>query len=237
MKLSSLILILLVGAYAVMWIGGVAHYVLKGGPPLDAPWTASIFLLLAGILVTIFSKKRERIGLAIAALIGFIAEILGVRYGLIFSPYHYTDVLQPQLFNVPLVMLCAWMVLVSYARQMASTLNLPVRLEAVVAAVWMTAIDLVIDPLAANQLGYWRWVKSSAYYGIPWFNFVGWFIISLIIFSLIRQRWESNYRTQCVGLSIVLFFTVIALSSGMVLAGIIGLVLCLIHFAPGFRFR
>ncbi len=72
---------------------------------------------------------------------------------------------------------------VTYVRQMLMNLRLSAWLEALIAASWMTAIDLVIDPLAANQLGYWRWVKSSAYYGIPLHNFAGWFVVSLIIFS------------------------------------------------------
>ena len=154
----------------------MGHYALIGGPPLDAPWAASVFLLLAGVIVAVTSAQRDLPGLVVAATLGFIAEIVGVHYGFIFSPYNYTSVLQPQLLGVPLVMLSAWMVLVAYVRQMLGGLKLSVWLEAVLSAAWMTAIDLVIDPLAANQLGYWRWVKSGIYYGIPLHNFIGWFV-------------------------------------------------------------
>src|SRR5262245_54220135 len=119
LKLKSLPLAALAAAYAVMWIGGVAHYALYGRPPLDAPWAASVFLTLAGLLVLAASRGNDRIRLSAAALFGFAAEIIGVRYGFIFSPYHYTDVLQPQFLGVPLVMLSAWMVLASYCGQMA----------------------------------------------------------------------------------------------------------------------
>lgn len=232
--IRSLPLTGLILAYVVMWIGGVGHYALIGGPPLDAPWAASVFLLLAGVIVVVTSAKRDLPGLVAAATLGFIAEILGVHYGFIFSPYNYTSVLQPQLLGVPLVMLSAWLVLVAYVRQMLDGLKLSIWLEAVLAAAWMTAIDLVIDPLAANQLGYWRWVKSGAYYGIPLHNFIGWFAVSLIIFGIVRQRWQTNRIARHVGLSIVFFFSAIALSYGLWLVAGIGVALCLIDWRVRF---
>lgn len=241
LKLKSFLLAALTVAYAVMWVGGLGHYGLYGGPPLNAPWAASVFLTLAGLLVLATSRGSDLIRLLAAALLGFIAEIIGVRFGFIFSPYRYTDVLQPQFLGAPLVMLSAWMVLVSYCYQMVGNLNLPRLIEGALAALWMTAIDLVIDPLAANQLGYWRWARSGAYYGIPMQNFIGWFVVSLMIFSLFSRKapkipyemwvWQKNRAARYVGLSIVLFFTAIALSHGLVLAGVIGLGLCLAHLA------
>ena len=220
---------ILVGAYLVMWLGGIGHYVLVGKPPLDAPWAASLFLLLAGLIVLLTSRWNEMVGLIAAAAIGFLAEILGVRYGFIFSPYSYTKVLIPHLLDVPVVMISAWMVLVAYARQLFAPMRWPAWIEAVVCAAWMTAIDLVIDPLAANTLGYWRWVETGYYYGIPFHNFAGWFVVSLIIFLLLRQNWEVNRWAIYVGLSIVLFFTAIALSQQLWLAGAVGLALVAVH--------
>jgi bisanhydrobacterioruberin hydratase len=231
LRLKSLPLAALAAAYAVMWIGGVGHYALYGGPPMDMPWAASVFLALGGLLIVVTSRGRDLIGLMVAALLGFVAEVIGVRYGFIFGPYRYTDVLQPQILGAPLVMLSAWMMLVSYCRQMLMNQNLPRSVEAALAALWMTAIDLVIDPLAANQLGYWRWTQSGVYYGIPAQNFIGWFVVSFIIFNASRWGLRKN-RTAChVGLSIVIFFTAIAFSYGLALAGIIGLGLCLAHLA------
>ncbi|MBK7600408.1 MAG: carotenoid biosynthesis protein [Acidobacteria bacterium] len=123
MKFNRIVFSILVCAYAVMWAGGLGHYILLGRPPLDAPWAASAFLLLAGILVIASSSGRDSLSLLAAASIGFLAEILGVRYGFIFSPYQYTEVLQPQLLGVPVVMLSAWMVLLSYVRQLLSRLR------------------------------------------------------------------------------------------------------------------
>src|SRR5262245_15016483 len=142
MSTRKLVMVGLIGVYLLMWVGGVGHYVLLGGPPLGAPWTASLFLLLAGAVVVAPLGKSELRALLTAALIGFAAEVLGVKYGFIFSPYRYTETLRPQLFGVPLVMLSAWMVLVAYTRQLSLKVDLPRWLETLLAAGWMTAIDL-----------------------------------------------------------------------------------------------
>lgn len=229
LKPRSLLLAALSVFYAVMWLGGVAHYILYGAPPLDAPWAASVFLLLAGLLVLLNTALKCWPSLTLAAALGFAAEVLGVRYGFIFSPYHYTEVLQPQLLNVPLVMLSAWLVLVAYVREMLSIGRWPRWLIALLAAAWMTAIDLVIDPLAAHQLAYWRWAQGGIYYGIPAHNFLGWFVVSFIIFGLLPPRAQANRWARYIGLSIILFFTAIAFAYRLTLAGNIGLILCLVH--------
>ena len=231
-KLKELnkLFVLLLAVYALMWSGGIFHYDLFGKPPLDAPWAASLFLLLAGVIVLgTTTARRDWLSLLGAAALGLASEIHGVKYGMIFSPYEYTKVLQPHLFDVPLVMFSAWLVLLAYTKQMLMPLRLPLWLEAVCAAAWMTAIDLVIDPLAANQLGYWRWAQAGNYYGIPLHNFVGWFGVSLVIFLIARQRWQPNVWAQYVGLSITIFFSAIALSFSLYLPAAVGCALCFLH--------
>jgi bisanhydrobacterioruberin hydratase len=185
--------------------------------------------LLAGVIVIWTSARRDWLSLLGAAALGFASEIHGVKYGMIFSPYEYTKVLQPHLLGVPLVMFSAWLVLLAYTKQMLASQCFPVWLEAVLAALWMTAIDLVIDPLAANQLGYWHWQQAGSYYGIPFHNFVGWFAVSLMIFMVMRQRWQPNVWAKYVGLSITIFFSAIALSFSMYLPAAVGCALCFLH--------
>ena len=192
-------------------------------------WTAPLFLLLAGAIVLTTSGLSEIRFLLLGGTMGFIAEVGGVYSGVIFSGYWYTDVLEPQLFNVPLVMICAWIVLIGYVRQMLIGCSHPRWLIVVLASAWMTAIDLVIDPLAAGVLGYWRWLEQGVYYGIPAHNFLGWFGVSLLIFSSLRGEVVKNAWAQHTGLSIILFFTVLAWIYGLVLAGVIGIVLCILH--------
>ena len=224
-------MIALLGMYLLMWFGGIVSYVFSVGPPADARWTAAAFLFLAGLIVAVASTAADLKWLVVAALMGFISELGGVHLGFIFSPYRYTEVLQPQVAGVPLAMIAAWMALLAYVWQMLREMNLPKWGEVAVGAAWMTAIDLVIDPLAANSLGYWEWAQAGFYYGIPWRNFVGWFVVSALIFGLVRRRFEMNPWARFIGLSIILFFTIIAFAYRLVLAGAFGALLCFIHYA------
>jgi bisanhydrobacterioruberin hydratase len=231
--------IVLWGLYAVMWVGGVGSHIVNGHAPADVAWAAPVFLALAGALVLVDASWRERLVLVTAAFLGVAAEMIGVHTGLIFSGYVYTDALGPQLWGVPIVMASAWMVLVAYVREMLSSRQLSGWMGIIFGAVWMTVIDLVIDPLAAGPLEYWRWSESGFYYGIPARNFFGWFVISLAILALIsrfgEQKQGPSRSAQSVGASIILFFTFIALAHHLMLAGIIGVVLCAFH--PYFAFR
>jgi len=162
--------------------------------------------------------------------LGFAAEAVGVASGFPFGRYHYTATLFPLVLGVPVVMTAAWLVLFAYVRQMARS--------PLVAAAWMTAIDFVIDPLATKTLNYWAWDNTGPYYGIPWTNFAGWFLVSLVLFALARRPATPNPRTSWLGLSVVAFFTVIALGVGLKLAGAIGIGLVILHAAlawPGAR--
>ena len=235
-QVSPLVRILL-AAYLVMWLGGVAHYAVAGKPPLDAPWAATLFLALAGLLALLTASRAQKLPLLIAALIGFLAEIVGVRYGFLFSPYSYTRILFPLFLDVPVVMLSAWMVLVAYSWQLWGRMALNRPALTLVCAGWMTAIDLVIDPLAANQLGYWHWVERGKYYGIPFHNFAGWFVVSLVIFLLISAPKAVTNLHLHIGLSIVIFFTVIALSFKVWIAGAAGVLLVTIDLFVRYHSR
>ena len=231
MNTRKVILTALAGAYVALWVGGVSAHVLQGGPPTDAQWAASVFLLLAGLIALVTASPANLGGLLAAAGVGFIAEYVGVSYGFLFGRYVYTGTLQPLLLGVPLVMACAWMILFAYVKQMLLPFKLSKLTEMTISGVWMVAIDLLIDPLAANRLGYWRWIETGAYYGVPARNFLGWFLVSFMIFGIIRQHPQSDLWARSVGLSILLFFTVIALAYQLALAAGVGLVLSLVHLA------
>ncbi|MGI9105595.1 MAG: carotenoid biosynthesis protein [Pyrinomonadaceae bacterium] len=227
-----MVIAVLVMLYAVLWVGGVSHYLFIGAVSASQQWIASAFLTLAGLIVLCSTASRgDLLKLLFVALLGLLVEVCGVSYGVPFGRYAYTGVLQPTLFGVPIVMAFAWMTLVAYVKQMFATVNTPVWLEPTAAAAWMTAIDLVIDPLAANQLGYWRWFERGVYYGIPVSNFAGWFAASLLLFSLLRRPWRPNAWPRWAGLSIILFFTLIAFSYRLFAGALIGLALCALHLS------
>ena len=216
--------------YLMLWMGGIYSHLFRGAPPADMDWTTPLFLLLAGAIVLTSSRRSEITFLLLGGMIGFMAEVAGVYSGWVFGSYWYTDALRPQLFGVPLAMIPAWLVLIGYVRQMLIGWKVPAWLSVLCASAWLTAIDLIIDPLSAGVLGHWRWQEQGFYYGIPAHNFAGWFGVSLVIFSLLRGPVVRNVWAERTGLSIVLFFTLLAWIHGLLLATLFGVVLSLLHF-------
>ncbi len=214
-----------------MWIGGVSqHWLTEAAPQPDESWLAALFLTLAGLIVLVSTRVWSEQALLLGiALLGFFAEVAGVHFGFPFGDYRYTDALGPDLLGVPVVMTFAWMTLAAYVKQALLRLKLSAWVEVVIGALWMTAFDLLIDPLAANELGYWRWVEAGPYYGVPIINFVGWFVVSLLVFVILRRKFKPSRVTRLVGLSLILFFTLIALAYGKFGVALVGGGLCIIH--------
>ena len=213
-------------AFSLLWAGGVAGAWLGRKGEADGP-LASLFLLLAGLVVLLGARtRREVLSLASIALLGFAVEAAGVRTGFPFGAYAYTGVLRPQLLGVPVVMGLAWMALVAYACEVAGRLRLPPWLAVVAGALWTTALDLVIDPLAVNRFGYWTWTHGGNYYGIPFTNFAGWFVTALIACRVLTARPRPNFWANFVGTAILLFFAANALAHSLPFVALVGFALC-----------
>jgi putative membrane protein len=211
--------------FAVLWFGGVASAWL-GVERADSGALASLFLLTAGLVVLLGERTgRGLLRLACVALLGFAFEAAGVRFGVPFGRYVYTEALQPQLLGVPVVMGPAWMVLVAFASDAAGRLRLRGWRAILFAALLTTATDLVIDPLAANRLGYWRWAEAGSYYGVPLVNFAGWFLTALVACRVTGAR--ANSWAGLVGAAIMLFFALLALAHSLPGVALVGFALCL----------
>jgi len=214
--------------YGVMWVGGVSAYVFRGGPAAHEAWTAPAFLALAASIVFITTPRGNAGWLVAVLAAGFASEYGGVRCGCVFGAYEYTTALRPAVLGVPLVMSAAWMVLIAYVQQLRVARGWRGPGAAVLAAAWMTTIDLVLDPVAAGPLGYWRWQQPGAWFGIPLSNFAGWFVVSLAIFAALSRAtpWHRNPWARAVGITIVAFFTIIAGSYRLFVPAAVGALLC-----------
>ena len=220
--------------YYTMLVGAIYSHVVNRKAPLNG-FASAIFLFIAGGLVLLVSSSQDRLRLCLAALIGFAAEVIGVRYGWLFGNYYYTEILAPNLFGVPLAMGCAWLLLVGYIQNMLAPFKLSKITSIILLGGWMTVIDLLIDPLAAHEFGYWSWLEEGVYYSIPFRNFVGWFIVSGLIAVtdvLIFSRGFLPRRTiQNVGLGVIVLYTVCAFGYHLWMAGTVGMVLIILHWA------
>ena len=135
------------------------------------------------MLVQAWGPKRSARTLVIVVTIAFLAEWVGSRTGFPFGSYHYTDVLQPQLAGVPLLIPLAWMMMLPPAWAVAHLLTGRSSRDArfvLLAALAITLWDLFLDP---QMVGWniWVWEQPGPYFGIPLVNFPGWFLVSALI--------------------------------------------------------
>lgn len=138
-------------------------------------------------------------------LIGVLAEVLGVRYNIIFGNYYYGNSLGPQVLEVPLIIGFNWLTLSFATYGVSSYLFKNKTVITVFASILMVLTDYIIEPMA-GALDFWHWAGGK----IPIQNYVGWFFVSLIIHSiLVKMNFKFNIKL-CLALllSQILFFTI-----------------------------
>jgi putative membrane protein len=184
-----------------------------------------LFLWVAAAVIALF-PHRVLAQLLAGALIGFVSEIVGVRYGIPYGAYQYTPTLGASVAGVPLAMIAAWFVLLSYAWHRASELTRSLWTARLLAALVMVAFDLLIDPVAIGPMKLWVWQESGPYYGVPSVNFLGWFAVSFVSLLFVHRPLPSDYRAaHLVGVAVLMFFVVLALRNGLLAAASVGAML------------
>ena len=133
-----------------------------------------------------------------AVVVGWVAEELGVTTGLVFGPYHYTDVLGHKLGAVPLLIPLIWFMILYLAYVISNLIagDGPAgHYKHISHAVWLsalgaliaTAYDLTLDPFMSQEpIRAWRWDASGPYYDIPDQNFRGWIAVAFVALLLMR---------------------------------------------------
>jgi putative membrane protein len=117
--------------------------------------------------------------------VGFIVENVGVITGAPFGRYHFTHVMGPMLWHVPILLGIAY-VGMGYVSWTLGRLIVGPRLVGLplAAAFIMVAWDLSMDPVWANLVHGWIWEQGGSYFGVPLSNFVGWYATVYVIYQL-----------------------------------------------------
>ncbi len=162
----------------VLWTWGQAA--LQRGMSLAVLIQALTVLVILG---QAWGFKRTVSLLVVVGVSSYAAEYLGSQTGIPFGKYHYTDVLQPQLAGVPLLIPLAWMMMLPPAWAMASRISGRDGRSprfVLLSALAFTAWDLFLDPQMVGW-NFWVWEIPGQFFGIPLVNFLGWLLISGLI--------------------------------------------------------
>jgi uncharacterized membrane protein len=141
---------------------------------------------------------------ALALVVGWVAEQLGATMGWIFGAYHYTEVLGPRLGAVPVVIPMMWFTLgyTAYVLSNFIVWRTPAHgresvtdaaLVTFLAALILTAFDLGADPYLVYTLKAWIMVKTDgAWFGETVQGFFGWVFVSCVIIGGFRWLARSG---------------------------------------------
>lgn len=143
--------------------------------------------VVLSILTPVWGWRRTWLTFLAVGTMGWLAEFIGTATGLPFGRYFYTNRLQPQIGHVPLLVPIAWFMLLPACWRLAEMIGGNRWQRAITAASSMVAWDLLLDPQMVNWR-FWVWenVPNVSWFGIPFLNFFGWFLVSLLMTLILR---------------------------------------------------
>ena len=188
------------------------------GPPANTPLVAmEVFSAFALALVDgarAWGFRGILVFAAICAVVGNVAENIGVATGLPFGHYAFLYVMGPKLFAVPVLLGLAYVGMAYASWTLGSALvgrgvNSRMRRLAVplVGALFMTAWDVAQDPVWSTMLHAWAWFDGGPWFGVPIQNYIGWYLhVALVfwLFSLVEAK-AGLQRTPSIGPALVLY--------------------------------
>lgn len=117
---------------------------------------------------------------ALIFFFGFFVELAGVHTGLIFGEYRYGATLGPKLMGVPVIIGLNWLLIIYCIASLFETIRIPFWLKVISGSVLAVLIDMLIEPVAMKY-DFWAWTD----YIVPIQNYIGWFITSVVMFSIL----------------------------------------------------
>jgi putative membrane protein len=158
-------------------------------------------LLMAGLLFYTHEKKNVAFlsFFVICVLTGIVVEVIGTSTGMLFGNYSYGKVLGPGIYKVPFIIGINWFIMMYCcgatinrlltkiiekltANSSVATREVQVISVAVDGALLAVFFDWLMEPVAV-KLGYWTWLGNGE---IPFYNYVSWFLISMVLLFLFK---------------------------------------------------
>jgi uncharacterized membrane protein len=166
-------------------------YPLVSGAARDRLTVVTVLLFAAASITHALVWRGPAWALTLVAVTaggGLLAEAVGVHTGIPFGAYSYTGSLGWELSGVPVVIPFAWTMMAYPALLVGRGISPhPVR-GPLVAGAALASWDLFLDPQMVDA-GYWVWAPGGGptLAGIPVSNFVGWFLVSVLMMALLWQ--------------------------------------------------
>ncbi len=123
-------------------------------------------------------------------LIGFFVEVAGVLTGVVFGEYSYGHALGFKIWGTPPMIGLNWLMLIYAVYQIINLWKIPVFIRVLGGSALMVIYDIIMEPVAV-KLNMWSWGGGD----IPLQNYVAWFIISVVMLSILFLT-KIKYRNK-----------------------------------------
>ncbi|QDZ40997.1 carotenoid biosynthesis protein [Euhalothece natronophila Z-M001] len=182
-----------------------------------------------------------------ALSLSLASELLGTSTGFPFGHYHYLSGLGYKIadlvpFTIPLswfyVGFCTYLI----ARVGLEQIALPSWIRSLSAialgSLLLTFWDFVLDPaMSQADVPFWVWEQPGAFFGMPYQNFIGWFITGMIFMGVAHLFWSNEPLGLArrdltfpfaIYFSNILFGVILSLAAGIWIPVVLGIVFAII---------
>ena len=122
--------------------------------------------------------------ISIPFFIGFVTEVLGVNFGLIYGSYTYGENLGLETFGVPLIICLNWSLLTIVSADVGKFIIQNKYIRILIGALVMTLLDVLIE-ISAPRFDFWIFKDGI----VPLKNYFGWFLVSSI-----SNWWYQSFK-------------------------------------------
>ncbi len=204
---NLLIMMVLIILYGV----GIVGFCIPELKEIMLPISGTIlYLTTIGVVLSSRDILKNLLFLFIAFCIGFSAEVIGVKTGILFGDYSYGSNLGYKFSGVPIVIGLLWGVLAVGSASCVAQFPILKKQAPFLAALLMLGIDYIMEPVAI-ACDFWSWEGAT----IPLWNYICWFGIAFILQVILKRGklTELNKVFSLVFILIALFFSLLNLQS------------------------
>lgn len=193
----------------IIWLFAISGIIGVSSSAQDWFLSLTPLNLLLSLAMVLLHIKHYNLKVIVALLIpfflGFIAEALGVNFGLIFGSYAYGDNLGYKVFGVPLMICVNWTLLVATTADVSKYFVKNSVISAVLGASLMTGLDVILE-VSAPRFDFWEFENGI----IPIQNYIGWFVTAFIAHLGYQYFKVETHKVISwhVFLSIIIFFAI-----------------------------
>ena len=137
-----------------------------------------LYLSLNFLVILLCLKDQPTrffMAISIPFILGFITEVLGVNFNLIFGSYTYGENLGLKIFGVPLIICLNWCLLTIVSADVGKLITQNKGLRILIGALLMILLDVLIE-ISAPRFDFWVFKNGI----VPLKNYFGWFIVASI---------------------------------------------------------